>query len=957
MSTLPSVADPPAATGPGEAIRVRGARTHNLKNVDLDIPHGRLVVLTGLSGSGKSSLAYDTLLAEGQRQYIESLSSYARQFFDQMERPDVDLIDGLPPTIALDQRSDISNPRSTVATVTEIYDYLRVLMARVGDVACPQCGTPIAQQTPAEIQQAILSLPEQTKAMLLAPMVRGRKGKHADVMERIRREGFVRVRIDGLTYELDQAPELKAQQSHDIDAVVDRVIVRPGIENRLAESVRLALKHGDGALRLTYQTPEAKTHANGASTQASTAENGWLERVYNTQYACPDCKTSLVEIEPRTFSFNSPYGACPECEGLGAREGFVPELVLPDLSQSLAEGAVAPWRGSSPEARSKQKRWLEPFLAAAKVDFDVPLEQWPERARQQFLRGDGGKFPGLLAELEMDLAAASDETAQAKLAEFRGLVRCAACGGSRLRPEARNCRLAGRAIHEITALPIDQALAYFLGLTFLPSQEPIGAPLTKEIVRRLEFLDHVGLEYLTLDRGSDTLSGGEMQRVRLATAIGSGLVGVLYILDEPSIGLHPRDNARLIESLRDLVGQGNSVLVVEHDEAIIRAADWLIDVGPGAGERGGLIVAEGTPSDVADHADSTTGAYLAGRRRIERPAERRKFAKSRVLELEGAALHNLKQVDVAVPLGLLMCFTGVSGSGKSSLVVDTLAAALARKLNGAATRPGPYRALRGVAKLERMIYVDQSPIGRTPRSNPATYTGLFDEIRRVFASTKHAKQHGYKLGRFSFNTKGGRCEHCQGQGVERIEMRFLPDLFVTCPVCHGRQFNRQTLAVRYRDKSIADVLAMNIDDAAVFFENHPPIHRMLTSLAEVGLGYLTLAQRSTTLSGGEAQRIKLAAELGRPASGSTLFILDEPTTGLHTDDIARLMKVLQQLVDIGHTVLVIEHNLDVIKCADWVIDLGPEGGAGGGHVVVAGTPEDVAACEGSLTGQWLRGVL
>ncbi len=954
MST--AAPSPPAAPA-AEALRIRGARTHNLRNVDLDIPHGRLVVITGLSGSGKSSLAFDTLLAEGQRQYIETLSSYARQFFDQMERPDVDLIEGLLPTIALDQRSDVNNPRSTVATVTEIYDFLRVLMARVGDVACPQCGTPISQQTPAAIQEAILALPEQTKAMLLAPMVRGRKGRHADVLEQIRREGFVRVRIDGLTYELEQAPELKAQQRHDIDAVVDRVIIRPGIENRLAESVRLALKHGAGALRIAYQTPEAKTQANGASARESTAENGWIERVYNTQYACPDCKTSLAEIEPRTFSFNSPYGACPECDGLASREGFVPELVLPDHSLSLAGGAVAPWRGASADARIRQRRLLEGFLTQAKVDWDTPLADWPLRAREQLLHGDGGKFTGLLADLEMDFASIGREAKHDKLAEFRGPVVCAACGGSRLRPEARACRLGGLSISEITALPIDRAQQFFDALAFPPSQQPIGAPLTVEIVRRLKFLEHVGLEYVALDRAADTLSGGEMQRVRLATGIGSGLVGVLYILDEPSIGLHPRDNARLVESLRELQQQGNTVLVVEHDEAIIRAADWLIDVGPGAGDRGGQIVAEGTPAEVADNHDSITGAYLAGRLRIAPPAERRRVAKTRMLELEGATLHNLKNVDVNIPLGLLACVTGVSGSGKSSLVVDTLAAALARKLNGAATRPGPYRALRGVAKLERLIHVDQSPIGRTPRSNPATYTGMFDEIRSVFADAKHAKQLGYKASRFSFNAKGGRCEHCQGQGVERIEMRFLPDLFVTCPVCHGRQFNRQTLAVRYREKSIADVLAMNIDEAAAFFENHPPIHRMLTSLVDVGLGYLTLGQRSTTLSGGEAQRIKLAAELGRPSSGATLYILDEPTTGLHTDDVGRLLKVLQQLVDHGHTVLVIEHNLEVIRCADWVIDLGPEGGAAGGYVVAAGTPETVAACEASFTGQWLRRIL
>lgn len=957
MSPLPisTAAPSPPAAPASDAVRIRGARTHNLRNVDLDIPQWRLVVMTGLSGSGKSSLAFDTLLAEGQRQYIESLSTYARQFFDQMERPDVDLIEGLQPTIALDQRAIINNPRSTVATVTEIYDFLRVLMARTGEAACPECGTAISQQTPQEIQQAILALPEQTKVMILAPMVRGRKGKHADVIERIRKEGFVRVRVDGLTYELEDAPDLKAQQRHDIDAVVDRVIVRPGIENRLAESVRLALKHGDGALRAAMLTPDAKSQASSANSRESTPENGWIERVFSTRYACPDCKTNLTEIEPRTFSFNSPYGACPACEGLATRDGFVPELVLPDESLSLNAGAVAPWRGGNGQGRERQRSLLEPLLAAAKVDFDTPLGQWPARLREQLCYGDGGKFPGIFVHLEMDYAAATSDAARARLTEFRGPVPCRECGGSRLRPEARAVRLQGLAIHEITALSIDRAWAYFRGLAFPPTMQPVGEPLTAEIVRRLEFLLEVGLDYLTLDRGADTLSGGEMQRVRLATSIGSGLVGVLYILDEPSIGLHPRDNARLIGSLRRLQQQGNTVLVVEHDEAVMRSADWLIDIGPGAGERGGQIVAAGTPEEVAAHPQSITGGYLSGRLRIEPPTKRRKPAKTRALELEGATIHNLQNVDVSIPLGLLTCITGVSGSGKSSLIIDTLAAALARKLNGAATRPGPYRALRGASKLERLIHVDQSPIGRTPRSNPATFTGIWDEIRRVFAGTKHAKQHGYKSGRFSFNAKGGRCEHCQGQGVERIEMRFLPDLFVTCPACHGKQFNRQTLAVRYRDKSIADVLAMNIDDAVEFFENHTPIHRMLRSLVDVGLGYLTLGQRSTTLSGGEAQRIKLAAELGRPANGATLYILDEPTTGLHTDDIGRLLRVLQQLVDIGHTVLVIEHNLDVVRCADWIIDLGPEGGAGGGQVVVAGTPEEVAACDASHTGRALTG--
>lgn len=846
------------AVGGPALIRIRGARTHNLQNLDVDIPQRRLTVITGLSGSGKSSLALDTLLAEGQRQYIESLSLYARQFFDQLERPEVDVIEGLQPTIAIDQHASNSNPRSTVATITEIYDYLRVAMARTSQVACPECGAPVTQQTPAEIQQAILALPEQTKVMILAPMVRGRKGRHSDVMEQVRLQGFVRVRIDGLTYDVEQAPELVPQQRHDIDAIVDRVILREGIADRVGESVRLALKHGEGALRIAYQTPEAKQASVGASPRESTPDNGWCERIFNTQYACPDCRVSLVEVEPRTFSFNSPYGACPECQGLSAPEGAPP---------------------------------------------------------------------------------------------------CPACGGARLRPEARACRLGGRAIHEITALTVAEARDFFGQLAFDPALQPVGEPLVAEISRRLDFLDDVGLHYLALARPADTLSGGELQRVRLATGIGSGLVGVLYILDEPSIGLHPRDNERLIRALRRLERQGNTVLVVEHDEEIIRAADWLIDVGPGAGLRGGRIVAQGPPDEVRRTGDSITADYLAGRRRIELPAKRRRVAKGRRVEIEGATLHNLRSTNVAFPLGLFTCVTGVSGSGKSSLAIDTLARALARKLHGAEAPPGPYASLRGATKLERIVLVDQAPIGRTPRSNPATFTGVFDMVRRIFVDTKQARQLGFKLGRFSFNTEGGRCEACQGQGVERIEMRFLPDVFVPCSACHGKQFNRQTLRVRFRGKSIADVLAMSIDDALEFFANHEAIRRMLQSLVDVGLGYLTLGQRSTTLSGGEAQRIKLAAELGRGAAGNTFFVLDEPTTGLHVDDVGRLIKVLDGLVELGHTVLVIEHNLEVIKCADWVIDMGPEGGADGGQIVAEGPPEEIAACEASHTGRWLRRAL
>jgi excinuclease ABC subunit A len=868
-----------------DSISVRGARTHNLKDVDVDIPRNRLVVITGVSGSGKSSLAFDTLLAEGQRQYIQSLSIYARQFFDQMERPDVDRIDGLQPTIAIDQRLGNPNPRSTVATITEIYDYLRLLMARVGDVACPECGVPIAQQTPAEIEQTIRSLPEQSRVMILAPMVRGRRGTHREVFEAIQKAGFVRVRVDGVAYPLDEVPPLVAQKMHDVEAVVDRVVIREGIEPRLAESVRLAIKHGDGVVLVVYQTPDAKSAGESASADGLTRDAAWQERLLNTRYACPKCGTSIGEIEPRTFSFNSPYGACPTCHGLG-----------------IADIAV-----------------------------------------------------GLDAE----------KTNGSSLSVIADAAPCPACRGSRLRPEARAARLGGLAIHEIAALSVTEAADFFRRLTSASSVEPrlsadqqkIAKPIVAEVIRRLEFLLRVGTEYLTLDRAADTLSGGERQRVRLATGIGSGLVGVLYLLDEPSIGLHPRDNDRLITALRDLEQQGNTVVVVEHDEALMRASDYLIDMGPGAGSRGGTVVAHGPPNDVANLETSLTGNYLSGRQSIPLPAERRKPAKTRMLQLTGATAHNLQSVDVEIPLGLLVCVTGVSGSGKSSLVVETLARALARKLNGAEARPAPHQSLRGVAQLDRLVEVDQSPIGRTPRSNAATYSGMWDDIRTVFAGTKQARQRGYGIGRFSFNTKGGRCEECEGQGVRRIKMNFLPDLEVPCPVCHGARFNRQTLSVRYRGKSIADVLAISVDEAAEFFENHDAIRRMLSTLVDVGLGYLTLGQASTTLSGGEAQRIKLATELGRPVAGHTMFILDEPTTGLHSDDIRRLLGVLNRLVDAGNSMLVIEHNLDVIKTADWVIDLGPEGGAAGGRLVVAGTPEVVADCAESHTGRFLRSVL
>jgi len=961
IAAEPAAAHSPPTTTP--AIRIRGAQVHNLQDVDVDIPRNQLVVITGVSGSGKSSLAFDTLLAEGQRQYVDSLSVYARQFFDQMQRPDVELIDGLQPAIAIDQSQGSHSPRSTVGTITEIYDHLRLLYARAGDIACAQCGAAISQQSPEEIEQAIHSLPADSRVMILAPLVRGRKGKHADVLEEARKAGFVRVRIDGVTYTIEDAPQPSARKTHDIEAVIDRVVLRDGIEARLAESVRLALKHGDGVVQVVYQTPDEKAKQNGngkpdAGGGASyNAASGWTERLFNTRYACPDCKQSVAEVEPRTFSFNSPYGACPGCDGMGYNEGFDPELVLPDLSLALADGAIAPWRGATAAAKKKQRALLADYLTRAKVDYATPIAKWPSAAQQNFVTGDGQGFLGLLLTLEGEFATATRATAREKLEAFRGSVVCPDCHGGRLRPEARACRVGGLAIHELTALPVGEARRFFDAVEFAEDQQPIAQPVVREIRRRLEFLELAGADYLSLDRPADTLSGGELQRVRLATGIGSGLVGIMYLLDEPSIGLHPRDNDRLIASIRDLQQQGNTVIVVEHDEAFMRAADWVIDVGPGAGWQGGRIVAEGTVDQIQQQSESVTGRYLSGQSSVPVPGKRRRIAKARSIKLEGATLHNLRDVSVEFPLGALVCVTGVSGSGKSSLVAQTLAPAVARKLNGASAKPGPYRGLQGLSQLDRCVEVNQAPIGRSPRSNAATYTGLFDEIRKVFAKTKMARARGYKAGRFSFNVKGGRCEACQGQGLKKIEMNFLPDLFVTCDACAGARFNRQTLSVKFKEMSIAQVLAMPVDAARDLFSEHPAIARLLNALFDVGLGYLPIGQPSTTLSGGEAQRIKLAAELGAPKPGHTFYLLDEPTTGLHVDDVRRLLDVLHQLVDAGNTVLVIEHHLDVMKSADWLIDLGPDGGHAGGAVVATGTPEEVAQCEASHTGRWLRNVL
>jgi excinuclease ABC subunit A len=941
---------PPAAAG--EAIRIRGARMHNLKNVDVDIPRDRLVVITGPSGSGKSSLAFDTLYAEGQRQYVESLSVYARQFLHQMERPDVDLIDGLEPTICIDQRPGIANPRSTVATTTEIYDYLRLLMARLGEVTCHQCGAPIRQQSEQQIRDTLLALPEGTKVMLLSPLVRGRRGSHAEAYAAIRKAGFVRARIDGQVYELEHLPELDPRKNHTVEAVVDRLIIRDGVKNRLGESLQLAVRHGQGLLTAIYLDPDQEARARADSN--GTSEKYWTERLFSTLYACPDCAISFEELEPRTFSFNSPYGACPTCEGLGVRVEFDPDLILPDASLSIAGGAIAPWRGIKTAVVKKHQAEVEKFLESQKIESDLPLQDFKPPQREKLLRGDGKKFPGLLTLLEKEYATATDDARRTLLELYRGAVTCQACGGARLRPEARGVRLGGKAIHEITRQGVGAAREFFASLTFREEDQPIAQPLMQEISRRLEFLEKVGVDYLTLDRPSDTLSGGELQRVRLATSIGSGLVGVCYVLDEPSIGLHPRDNQRLIEAMRDLQRQGSTVIVVEHDEAVMRQADWLIDMGPGAGEAGGYIVAQGTPGELAANPESITGRYLSHQAKIEVPERRRKVAKTRAITIEGCTANNLKNVTATFPLGAFVCVTGVSGSGKSSLVNETLGPALIRRLGGSAAKPGPHTSLRGVSQIDKVIAIDQSPIGRSPRSNPATYLGVFDEIRKVFAATRAAKQLGFTASRFSFNHAGGRCDACQGQGLARIEMNFLPDLFVPCAECGGRRFNAQTLQVKYREQSVADVLAMSVDQAAAFFENLSQIHRLLASLHDVGLGYLRLGQPSTTLSGGEAQRVKLAAELSRVETGSTLYLFDEPTTGLHFDDIRRLLSVLQRLVDRGNTVIVIEHNLDVIKCADWILDLGPDGGARGGEIIAAGPPEEIAALADNDTGRYLR---
>jgi len=937
-----------------DKIVIRGAREHNLKNIDLEIPRNALVVITGLSGSGKSSLAFDTIYAEGQRKYVESLSAYARQFLGQLQKPDVEHIEGLSPAISIEQRSARASPRSTVATTTEIYDYLRLLYANVGRPHCHKCGKPVSSQTVEEIIDRMLDLPEGTRLAVLAPMVRGRKGGHRDVIGRLRKEGYVRVRLNGEIVELADEITLNPRRKNTIEVVVDRLVVKPAARPRLGDSVETALKLGQGLVI------------------ASTTKE---DRLYSTLNACPDCGVSFEKLLPRHFSFNSPYGACPRCHGLGTIEQIDPDLVVPDPSRSLADAAILPWQRRDSAQSVYHNMLLEALATHYGFKLQTPFGQLSEAARKAILLGSEGEaiemkfwqggevrtvkkpFEGVIPNLERRYRETESMHVRKWLREFMNVLVCPDCAGQRLRPESLAVRLGGRSIIDVTALTIDEAINFFRSVELTPSQKKIAADVLKEIVARLTFMLDVGVGYLTLDRASGTLAGGEAQRIRLATQIGAGLVGVLYILDEPSIGLHQRDNRRLLDTLSDLRDLGNTVIVVEHDEATIRSADFIVDLGPGAGLHGGEVVATGTVEEILAEPRSLTGQYLSRKLQIDVPRKRKPADPAAVLLLKGAREHNLKNLIVQIPLGLFVCITGVSGSGKSSLVSDTLLHALRRALYGSRDKAGEYDDLLGTDQLERVVIIDQNPIGRTPRSNPATYTGVFTLVRDLFARLPEARVRGYGVGRFSFNVSGGRCEACQGDGVKRIEMHFLPDVYVTCDVCNGRRYQRETLEVRYRGKNIYDVLEMTVEEALEFFKKVPRLRSRLQTMFDVGLGYITLGQSATTLSGGEAQRIKLAAELSKAESGRTIYLLDEPTTGLHFADIRKLLEVLGRLTARGNTVVVIEHNLDVIKCADFIIDLGPEGGDAGGHVVAEGTPEQVAACQESFTGRYLRNVL
>lgn len=933
-------------------IKIRGARAHNLKNIDVDIPKDKLVVVTGLSGSGKSSLAFDTLYAEGQRRYVESLSAYARQFLGQMDKPDVDSIDGLSPAISIDQKTTSKNPRSTVGTVTEINDFLRLLWARVGTPICPNDGHEITSQSPEQMVDKILELPERTKLQILAPIVRGKKGQHKKIIEKVKKDGFVRIIVDGEIHDVEEEIELDKNKKHDISVVVDRIVLKDGIRSRLFDSL-------EAALRLT----------NG-NVAVDVIGDKMLQ--FSENFSCPYCGFTIGELEPRIFSFNAPFGACPDCDGIGVKLEVDKDLVIPDDTKTLNEGALAPW---NPISSKYYPTMLQQACEAFGIDMDTPFKDLPDKDKKIILYGAGDRefhfkfesdfgglkdidttFEGVIPNVERRYRETNSDFTRDVMRQYMTSLTCQTCHGYRLNEQALSVKIAGKHIGEVSDFPINESLNFFENLTFSEQNQEIARPILKEIDDRLTFLKNVGLDYLTLSRSARTLSGGEAQRIRLATQIGSNLSGVMYVLDEPSIGLHQRDNDRLIASLKKMRDLGNTLIVVEHDEDTMRAADYLIDIGPGAGENGGQVIAAGTPKQVEKKRNSLTGQYLSGKKYIAIPSERRKGNGKKII-VKGASENNLKNIDVGFPLGEFIAVTGVSGSGKSTLVNMILKRALAQKLNHNSEKPGKYQKIEGVENIEKIIDIDQTPIGRTPRSNPATYTGVFDDIRGLFAQTNQAKLRGYGKGRFSFNIKGGRCEACKGDGIIKIEMNFLPDVYVPCEVCHGTRYNSETLEVEYKDKNIADILNMTVSEALTFFEPIPKIKRKLQTIVDVGLGYVKLGQPATTLSGGEAQRMKLASELHKKSNGKTFYILDEPTTGLHSEDIKRLLEVLQRLVDKGNTVLVIEHNLDVIKTADYLIDLGPEGGDGGGQIVATGTPEEVIRVNDSYTGKYLKEVL
>ena len=934
-------------------IKIRGARTHNLKNISLDLPRDRLIVITGLSGSGKSSLAFDTLYAEGQRRYVESLSAYARQFLQLMEKPDVDLIEGLSPAISIEQKAASHNPRSTVGTVTEIHDYLRLLFARVGDPYCPDHEILLQAQSVSQMVDHVLQLPTDTKLMILSPLIVGRKGEQIDLFDELRAQGFVRLRINGKVYEIDNLPKLQKTRKHTIEVVVDRLKVRPDVKQRLAESFETALRHADGRA-LAVEIDSGREH------------------LFSAKFACPVCSYSLPELEPRLFSFNNPMGACPRCDGLGQISFFDPKRVVAFPHLSLASGAIKGW--------DRRNQFYFQMLASLAshfhFDLETPFEKLPKSIQELILNGSGREkikftylgergnnyqrehaFEGIIPNLERRYRETDSLVVREELAKYLNSQPCPQCQGTRLRREARHVRVANRTIYEISSMPLQQTVQFFESIELTGAKQAIAEKIIKEIVSRLQFLNNVGLDYLSLERSADTLSGGEAQRIRLASQIGSGLTGVMYVLDEPSIGLHQRDNGRLLDTLKRLRDLGNSVIVVEHDYEAIMNADHVVDMGLGAGEHGGRVVAEGSPQQIRQHSESLTGQYLAGKRTIKLPGLRHKPDRKRTLHLLGASGNNLKQINLNLPLGLMVCVTGVSGSGKSTLINDTLYNAVARHLYGSPIEPAPHVAIDGMEFFDKAISVDQSPIGRTPRSNPATYTGLFTPIRELYAGVPQARERGYGPGRFSFNVKGGRCEACQGDGVLKVEMHFLPDIYVPCDVCHGKRYNRETLEIQYKGKNVHEILQMTVEQAYEFFSPVPVVAKKLRTLLDVGLGYIKLGQSATTLSGGEAQRVKLSLELSKRDTGRTLYILDEPTTGLHFHDIDLLLKVLHSLRDHGNTVVVIEHNLDVIKTADWIIDLGPEGGDGGGRVIAEGTPEDIAKNRQSYTGMYLKSVL